>query len=111
MLRLLLLVNIWCVGLCLHAQSDSGEVRYISSPEKGVLVLDASGYGKKKAVAFEDATVKAFKVLLRSGVPGSSQNLPLLGANASQAYQDKAAYFEQFFVCEFLRTPCGSTGP
>jgi len=97
-LRILLLINVWCFGLCLQAQTDTGEVRYLSSPEKGILVLEASGYGKKKTVAFEDATVKAFKVLLTSGIPGSSQYLPLLGGNAAKVYQDKAAFFEQFFA-------------
>jgi hypothetical protein len=96
--KFLLLINIFCVGFCLHGQSDSGEVRYVSSPQKGIIVLDASGYGKKKQVAFEDATIKAFKVLLKSGIPGSSQYLPLLGGNANQVYQGRRAYFDQFFA-------------
>lgn len=98
MLRLLLLLSLWSIGICLSAQTETGEVRYVSSPQKNILVLDASGYGKKKTIAFEDATVKAFKVLLKSGIPGSSQYLPLLGQNAAQVYQDNAVYFERFFA-------------
>lgn len=97
-LRFLLIISVWSLGLCLNAQTETGEVRYVSSPQKGILVLDASGHGKKKTVAFDDATEKAFKVILKNGIPGSSQYLPLLGGNAFQVYQDKAAFFEQFFA-------------
>ncbi|SEP98128.1 hypothetical protein [Neolewinella agarilytica] len=96
--RSLIFVTCLCFGAIVCAQSSTGEVRYVSSPEKGIIVLEANGYGKKKAVAFEDATVKSFKVLLKSGIPGSSQYLPLLGANAHQVYAGKTDFFEQFFA-------------
>lgn len=100
MKQILLLLSILLFTTICFAQSPTGEARYVSSPEEGVLIVMADGYGKKKTVAFSDATKRAFKVLLESGLPGSFQYQPLLGASPQQVIADKASFFRNFYEAE-----------
>lgn len=95
-----LLLFLIFLSTTVFAQAPTGEARYVASPEEGILVLVADGYGKKKTIAFADATQRAFKVLLESGLPGSFQYQPLLGAGPQRVMADNAAFFTNFYEAE-----------
>lgn len=99
-LKTLILPCLLAVATNCFAQSSIGEARYVSSPEQGILVVDASGYGKKKTEAFKDAMQRAFKVLLESGLPGSFQYQPVLGASPGRVIAENSAFFADFYQTE-----------
>jgi len=81
----------------LFCQSKTGAVKYIDSPSQGTITVAVDGYGKKKTIAFENATQTAFNQLLTHGIPGSFQYKPLLGDQPTKVMGDHEAFFSTFF--------------
>lgn len=81
----------------LFSQPETGAVKYLNAPAKGTITVEAGGLGKKKAIAFENATQTAFMQLLTRGIPGSFQYKPLLGNQPTKIIADHEAFFSTFF--------------
>lgn len=85
-------------SLSLISQPEMGAVKYLDAPAKGTITVSADGYGKKKTIAFENATQTAFRQLLTRGIPGSFQYKPLLGDQPTKTMADHEAFFSTFFA-------------
>ena len=91
-----LFLLLFCVS-SLFSQSETGAVKYLNAPSKGTITVAADGHGKKKTIAFENATQTAFRQLLTRGIPGSFQYKPLLGDHPTKVMADHEAFFSTFF--------------
>lgn len=82
---------------CNSSKISTGEVNYISSSEKGTIMVSAAGYGKSKPDAINNAETSAFKNLIFRGIPGSQYQLPIV-PNEAEARKQHNTYFENLLA-------------
>jgi hypothetical protein len=75
----------------------TSEVHFLSGDNRTVS-LRAVGYGNNEENAIADAEHNAFHVLLFRGLPGSEQNMALIGTNEITIKEKNKEYFNVFFV-------------
>ena len=92
----LVLFSVVCLGFsaCNSAKTASGEVNFIASPEPGTVMVSTGGYGPTKPLAIKNAESNAFSTLIFKGIPGSSQQLPMV-PDERGARKMHGAYFDE----------------
>lgn len=74
----------------------TGETVKFETVSSGQLSIKSGGYGATQNIAVNNAIQNAFKNILIHGIPGTSQDTPLLGKNARIVYDENKAFLDNF---------------
>ncbi len=97
-----LFAGLLCLSLLACSGSKStypqtAEVTFVSSPNTGVVMVNAMGYGQTDKDAEQDAFVTAFNTILFKGLPAFGGLRKPMIDDESKARSEHATYFKKFF--------------
>ena len=89
-------VLLFLAGCGPKTYTPTAEVSYINYQNEE-MTLRAVGYGKKEALALEDARIRAIDNLLFRGIPNSSLNQPLIETSEKEVKYNHPGYFNELY--------------
>jgi hypothetical protein len=89
-------ILLFFITSCSYKILPSAEVNYLSGKE-GTITMRAVGIGANQVDAMIDAEKNAFNVIFFRGLPGSEQNVALIGTNETEIKERNKDYFYKFF--------------
>lgn len=89
-------IGLFLLGLILISSSFSLNAQEV----KGLITVEADGFGKTRQLAIENAQYKALEIIMFRGLPGTDLAVPLI-ENESEAKSKFKAYFDELKKSRF----------
>jgi len=75
----------------------TAEVTVLKEEKNKTIELQSIGYGNDRYEAINDAERKAFEIIFFRGIPNTSVEKPMIGADEASLVSQHKAYFDSFF--------------